>query len=58
MKEDEKGGACSTHWDTRNAYRIVVGTPEEKRLSGRPRCRNRVWTGFSWFRMEISGGFL
>jgi hypothetical protein len=25
--------------DTRNAYRILVGKPEGKRLLGRPRCR-------------------
>jgi hypothetical protein len=35
IKEGEKGGACSTHGQTRNAYVIVV----MERLIGRPRCR-------------------
>jgi hypothetical protein len=30
----------STHGDKRNAWRVLVGTPEGKRLLGRPRhCR-------------------
>jgi hypothetical protein len=29
IKEDEKGGACSTH--ERNTYNTVVGKPEGKR---------------------------
>jgi hypothetical protein len=33
------GGACSGHGDMRNAYKILVGKPEGKRLLGRPRCR-------------------
>jgi hypothetical protein len=33
------GGACSTNGEKRNAYRILVGKPEEKRLLGRPRRR-------------------
>jgi hypothetical protein len=31
--------ACSTNGDKRNAYRILVGKPEEKRPLGRPRRR-------------------
>jgi hypothetical protein len=39
VKEDEMGGARSTHW--RNEYRIknLVGKPEWKTPLGRPRCR-------------------
>jgi hypothetical protein len=31
--------ACSTNGAQRNAYRILVGKPEGKRLLGRSRCR-------------------
>jgi hypothetical protein len=34
------GGACSTNGGKRNAYRLIVGKPERKRLLGRPR---RKW---------------
>jgi hypothetical protein len=37
--EDEMGGACSTIGENRNAYRLLVGKPEGKRLLGRPRRR-------------------
>jgi hypothetical protein len=33
------GRACSTDGAKRNAYRILVGKPEGKRLLGRPRRR-------------------
>jgi hypothetical protein len=33
------GGACSTNWMKRNAYRLFVGKPEGKRLLGRLRRR-------------------
>jgi hypothetical protein len=34
------GGACSINArEKRNAYRLLVGKPEEKRPLGRPRCR-------------------
>jgi hypothetical protein len=33
------GRACSTNWEKRNAYRILVGKPEGKRPQGRPRHR-------------------
>jgi hypothetical protein len=57
--------------EKRNAYRILVGKPEEKRPLGRPRCR-RVhnikidlreigwdgvdWIGWIWLRIGTSGG--
>jgi hypothetical protein len=34
------GGACSTNGEKRNAYRLLVGKPEEKRPLIRPR---RKW---------------
>jgi hypothetical protein len=39
VKKDEMGRACSTNGAKRNAYRILVGKPEEKRSLGRPRRR-------------------
>jgi hypothetical protein len=33
------GRSCSTQGEKRNAYRILVGTPEGKRPLGRPRRR-------------------
>jgi hypothetical protein len=39
VKEDEMDRACSTNWGKRNACRIFVETPEEKRSLGRPRRR-------------------
>jgi len=33
------GGACSTHVEMRNAYKILVSEPEGKRPLGRPRRR-------------------
>jgi hypothetical protein len=38
-EEDEMGGACSTNGEKRNAYRLLVGKPEGRRLLGRPRRR-------------------
>jgi hypothetical protein len=32
------GGACGTHGEKRNAYRVLVGKHEVKRSLGRPRC--------------------
>jgi hypothetical protein len=31
------GGACSSNAAKRNAYRMLVGNPEEKRTLGRPK---------------------
>jgi hypothetical protein len=33
------GGPCSTNGEKRNAYRLLVGKPEGKRLLGRPSCK-------------------
>jgi hypothetical protein len=33
------GMACTTNWEKRNAYRILVGKPEGKRPLGRQRHR-------------------
>jgi hypothetical protein len=33
------GGPCSRNVETRIAYRLLVGRPEEKRPLGRPRRR-------------------
>jgi hypothetical protein len=51
-----------------NAYRILVGKPEGKRLLGRPGyrwmdnikldLREIGWGGMDWFRIETSGGLL
>jgi hypothetical protein len=43
------GKACSTN-GVRNAYRILVGNPEEKRPLGRPRRR---WVDN--FKMDLGG---
>jgi hypothetical protein len=40
VKKDEMDRACSTNGKKRNAYRILVGKPEDKRSLGRPR---RKW---------------
>jgi hypothetical protein len=54
----------------RNAYRILVGRPEEKRPLRRPRRRwvgnikmdlrenGMVWIGLIWLRIGTSGGLL
>jgi hypothetical protein len=57
-KEDEMGRACSTNGGVRNAYRILVGKAEGKRLLGRPRrrwvdnikidLRDIEWGGMDW----------
>jgi hypothetical protein len=62
---------CSTKGAKRNAYGILVGEPEGKRLLGRPRCRwmnnikidltqeirwdDMVWAGLMWLRIETNG---
>jgi hypothetical protein len=66
--KDEMGRACSTNGEKRNAYRILVGKPERKRLLERPRrrwvhnikmdLREMVWTGSVWLRIGTSGGLL
>jgi hypothetical protein len=66
----EMGGACSTHGETRNACRMLVGKPEGKTHLGRLRRRwmilkriigiwiCRSWIRFIWLRIETSGGLL
>jgi hypothetical protein len=57
--------------EIRGVYRLLVGTPEEKRPLGRPRRRWRIilrwifrkwdvgeWTGSSWLRSETGTGLL
>jgi hypothetical protein len=54
--------ASSTHGVKRNAYRILVGKPEEKRPLGRPRHRcvdnNKMvlreieWGGMDWIGLD------
>jgi hypothetical protein len=39
VKEDQMGRACRTNDERRNAYRILVGKPQGRRLLGRPRRR-------------------
>jgi hypothetical protein len=58
VKEDEMGRACSTNWEKRNSFRILVGNPERKRPQGRPRrrwvdnikmdLREIGWDGGNW----------
>jgi hypothetical protein len=38
-KEDEMNRACSTHGEERNAYKILVGKPEGRRILRRQRRR-------------------
>jgi hypothetical protein len=48
IKEEEMGRACSTNGEKMNAYRVLVGKREGKRLLGRPRRRsvgNINWMG-------------
>jgi hypothetical protein len=58
VKEYVMGRECSRNVVKRNAYRILVGKVEGKRLLGRPRCRSVVsikmclrgkgWDGMDW----------
>jgi hypothetical protein len=59
MEEDEMEGACSTHG--KNAYNILVGTPEGKSLLKRSRrrwedstgmdLREIGWEGVDWIHL-------
>jgi hypothetical protein len=40
IREDEMGGTCNRHGRMRNAFSILVGKPEGKRL---PRRRRHRW---------------
>jgi hypothetical protein len=33
------GGTCREHEEIRNAYKSLVGKPEENKTIGRPRCK-------------------
>jgi hypothetical protein len=54
--------ACSRHEEKMNAYRVLVGNPEGKRLLGRTRrrwgdnikmgVREIRWRGFIWLSKE------
>jgi hypothetical protein len=39
IKENEMGGACRAHADTRHVYRILIGKSEGKRPLERPKYR-------------------
>jgi hypothetical protein len=59
------GGPCSTDGEKRNAYRLLVGKPEEKRPLGRPRRRwvdnikmnlgEVVWGDVDWIGLAKEG---
>jgi hypothetical protein len=63
-------GHVARMWEKRNAYRILVGKPEEKRPLRKPRRRwvdnskidlrydGMIWTGSIWLRIGTSGGLL
>jgi hypothetical protein len=52
------GGPCNTNGENRNAYRLLVGKPDGRRLLGRPRLRwvdnirmdllEMGWDGMRW----------
>jgi hypothetical protein len=60
IKEDEMGGACSTHGRDEKCIQYFGGKPEGKRL-GRPRCtwednirmelRELRWEGVGWIHL-------
>jgi len=65
------GGACSTFGKRRGVYRVLMGKPEGKKRSVRPRrrwednikmdFREVGWgarTGLIWLRIGIDGGLL
>jgi hypothetical protein len=59
--KDGMDGACSTHGEVSNAYKILVGKPERKRSLGRSRCRwednirvdlkEIAWEGVDWIHL-------
>jgi hypothetical protein len=67
MKEDEMGGACRAHGESRHAYEILVGNPKGKRPLGRSK---HGWednikmylmetdVNCIWLRIWTAGGFL
>jgi hypothetical protein len=61
LKVDEMGKTFSTHWEKRNAYKVLVGKPEGERPWGRPRLmlesnikmdlREVGWGGMDWIHL-------
>jgi hypothetical protein len=67
-------GQCSTKWEKRNSYMLLVGKPEGKRPLGRPKLRREdnikmnfdswrggggvMWTGLVWLRIGTGGELL
>jgi hypothetical protein len=50
------GRICSTNGEKRNAYKLMVGKPEGKRLLGRPRQMDGSWRGgMGQYGLEWSG---
>jgi hypothetical protein len=65
------GVVCSSDWEGRSVYRVLVAKYEGKRPLGRPRrrwedmlrwifrkCDLGVWVGLNWLRIETGGGQL
>jgi hypothetical protein len=62
------GGPCSTYGGRVEAYRVLVGKPERKRLLGRTRLKILrrffrkwdvgAWTQLIWLRIGTGGGHL
>ena len=68
---NERSGAFGAMGDRRNAYRVLMGRIEGRRLLGRPRLGGRIisewifkkwdegeWTGLVWLRLGTSVGLL
>jgi hypothetical protein len=66
-KQYEIGRACGRHRGKINAYRVLVGKPEEKKTLGRPRNRvqdntnvtgrnGKACTGLIWLKRGTSYG--
>jgi hypothetical protein len=65
------GGICRTNWRDGNAYRILAGKSEGKKLLGRQSASKkivlkltlekqcvRMWIGFRYHRIGKSGGLM
>jgi hypothetical protein len=56
-----RGGACGWCWEEKNSHRFFVGTPEGKRLLGRPRNMwedENAWAAFVCFNKGTNGELL
>jgi hypothetical protein len=71
IEKIEMGGACSTYWEGRGAYRVLVGNLRERDRWGDPGVDGRIilewifkkWdvgvkTGLGWLRIGTGGGRL